>query len=666
MLDDGTEPRRRRGTVLLLSTIIIIGSIAGLYMIPPTYSIPDLAVRVAIIDSGININQELKPRVVAERSFVNTSYGYSEDDNSTMDSNPLGIPHGTYVATIIASEATDAALVNAKVVAENDVATPIAIFEAIRWVVLEENCSVINLSLGIAPIDNDLIGEAVKWAFNRGVSIVAAAGNNGQNGISGSSVESPAMYPEVIAVAAIDSYNELYSFSARGPLRDRTMKPDISALGSYSENGRTVLGTSFAAPVVAAGVAKIISHCITNGWSWTPGMVKAAVMIGASTLPYEEWQVGAGLFNLVTTLLYIDFADKRDNLPLIAVVTPTETPFSFERYFVNHTSKIRISVFSSDYDTFSISYRGVGSRWLDGPTSISVNQTGSYDVDLKVESSRIVEDVEASISLSASGYLEMGVDLEVNAIVALRNVAFDISHTSWSSDSIYGQFRQLYYILTSTGIAVDELRETDNLTLDVLSMYDGVFVLDPCAWAAVVDGFTYRNVGIYTYTPEELAAYADYYASGGNLFLVGLSNSSIDHTHANELFSLFNITLVNDHIPSITITVNGISSTALITDMITHPITDLIDSFDYNGCSLNFTGDAFEIAWTDYNWVDANGTLHTDNRTVLVGHENSIGGRLIATGSNFFLDNWALNNLYRSDQDLRFVRQAVYWLLSIF
>ena len=179
MVDDGTEPKRRRGTVLLLSTIIIIGSIAGLYMIPPTYSIPDLAVRVAVIDSGININQELEPRVVAERSFVNTSYGYSEDDNSTMDSSPLGIPHGTYVATIIASEATDAALVNAKVVAENDVATPIAIFEAIRWVVLEENCSVINLSLGIAPIDNDLVGEAVQWAFDRGVSIVAAAGNNG-------------------------------------------------------------------------------------------------------------------------------------------------------------------------------------------------------------------------------------------------------------------------------------------------------------------------------------------------------------------------------------------------------------------------------------------------------------------------------------------------------
>ncbi|MGD9397566.1 MAG: S8 family serine peptidase, partial [Candidatus Thorarchaeota archaeon] len=614
MADDGSEPRRRRGTVLLLTTIIIIGSIAGLYAVPPSYSTPELTVRVAIIDSGITINQELEPRVIAERSFVNSTYGYSEDDNSTMDSNPEGIPHGTYIAAIIASEAPDAALVNAKVVSSDDIATPAAIVEAIRWVVLEENCSVINLSLGFSPIDNDLVGEAVQWAFSQGVSIVAAAGNNGQNGISGSSVESPAMYPEVIAVAAVDESNELYSFSARGPLRDRVMKPDISALGIYNENGRTVLGTSFAAPIVTAGVSMIISHCITNGWSWTPGMIKAAVMIGASNLPYEEWQVGAGLFDLDTTLLYIDFAQKRSSLPLVAVVTPTVTPFSFERYFINHTSRLHISIFASGNDTFTFSYGGVGSKWLEGPTSLYVNQSGSFDVSLRVESSEATENEDASISIRSSGYMRLGIEMEVSAITALNEVAFDISHTSWSVDSTYGQFRELYRTLINAGIAVDELRDADNLTSVVLSSYDAVFVLDPCAWGTVVDEFSYRRVSIYTYTPDELAAYAEYYENGGNLFLVGLSNSSIDHAHANDLYSLFNITLVDDHIPGITITINGVSSTKLITDMIPHNITNLVDSFDYNGCSLNFTGDGYEIAWTEYRWADTNGTIHKENR----------------------------------------------------
>ena len=481
MVDDGSEPKRRRGTVLLLTTIIIIGSIAGLYAVPPTYSTPDLTVRVAIIDSGITINQELEPRVVSERSFVNSTYGYSEDDNSTMDSNPEGIPHGTYIAKIIASEAPDAALVNAKVVSSNDIATPAAIAEAIRWVVLEENCSVINLSLGFSPIDYDLVCDAVRWAFNQGVSIVAAAGNNGQNGISGSSVESPAMYPEVIAVAAVDESNELYSFSARGPLRNRVMKPDISALGIYNENGRTVLGTSFAAPIVTAGVSMIISHCITNGWSWTPGMIKAAVMIGASNLPYEEWQVGAGLFDLDTSLLYINFAENRDGLPLIAVVTPIVNPFSFERYFINHTSRLHISIFASGNDIFTVSYGGVGGKWLEGPTSLYVNQSGSFDITLRVESSHAIENEDASISIRSSGYLRLGIEMEISAIAALHEVAFDITHTSWSMDSTYGQFRELYRTLINAGIAVDELRDRDNLTSPVLSSYDAIFVLDPCA-----------------------------------------------------------------------------------------------------------------------------------------------------------------------------------------
>jgi len=664
-VNEGSEPKRRRGTVLLIFTIIVVGSIAGLYAAPPTFTIPNLAVRVAIIDSGIDINQELETRVVAEKSFVNTSFGYPETDNSTTDSKPGGAAHGTIIATIISSEDPDAALVNAKVVSSSDIATHTAIVEAIRWAVLEEKCHVISLSLGISPIYNDSIGVAIQWAFNRGVSIVAAAGNNGQDGVAGSSVESPAMYPEVIAVAAVDESNIPYSFSATGPLRDRIMKPDISARGEYKDNGLTVLGTSFAAPIVAAGVSRIIAHCIKKGWTWTPGMVKAAVMIGASKLPFEGWQVGAGLFNLDTSLLYIDFALKEDGLPLIAVITPTSSPFSFEQYFVNHTSRIIISIFASSNDTFSLSYRGMAAKWFTGPSTIFVNQSTHVIVDLRVESSESLENLEASISFTSSGYYQLKLELMFDAPIALREVAFDITHTSWSVDSMYGQFRQLYRILTEANIAVDELRSPDNLSLTVLSLYDAVFVLDPCAWAYAVNGFSYERIGLYSYSPQQLAAYAEYFADGGSLFLVGLSNSSIDQNRANELFSQFNITLNNDHVPGITIIVNGVSSTELITEMIQHPITDRVDTFDYNGCSLNLTGAVFEIAWKDVIWQDENGTYLSERRSVFVGLENDNGGRLIATGSNFFLDNWALNDLYRSDQDLRFVRQSVCWLLHV-
>ena len=99
--------------------------------------------------------------------------------------------------------------------------------------------------------------------------------------------------------------------------------------------------------------------------------------------------------------------------------------------------------------------------------------------------------------------------------------------------------------------------------------------------------------------------------------------------------------------------------------MIQSPITDIVDAFDYNGCSLNFTGDVFEIAWKDATWEDTNGTEHSEHYSVLVGLENGNGGRLLATGSNFFLDNWALSDLYRSDKNLQFALQSIYWLLHV-
>jgi hypothetical protein len=665
--DEDREPTRRRGTVLLFITVILISSIVGAYSLPRFFSVPDLEIRVAVIDSGIDIDQELETRVVAAKSFVNRTYGFETDDNSTSDSNPGNTPHGTYIAKIIASEAPDVAIVNAKVVSQTDEATPLAISEAIRWSVLEENCSVINLSLGFSPLVEDYIGHTIRWAFERGVSIVAAAGNGGVGGVAGSSIDSPAIYPEVIAVAALDEANTLYPFSSIGPLRDRVMKPEVAAKGYYNDNGRTVVGTSFAAPVVSAGVTQIISHCLSNGWSWTPGMIKAAIMISASPLPYEEWEAGAGLFDLDTALLYLDSVQKPDGLPLLAVITPNESPFSFERIFVNHTTLIPVSIYTSSNVTFDISYRGRNSEWVHGPQQVFVNQSDSFTIELEVIASDSLENLEASVSFYSTGYLSMSLRLEFDARAPHKTVAFDISHTPWPIDSSFGQFRELYHTLTKVGIAVDELRYPENITQDVFSKYDAIFLLDPCAWGYLVDsnGIDFLKTSIYDYDAEEIAAYENYYDQGGSLFFTALSNNSIDHHAVNDLFSAFNLTLNNDTLPVISIVINGMQNTELVTDMIDHVVTRLIDSFDYNGCSLNYTGDAFEMAWVEVMDQHDNGTIYPVNKTVLVGSENSRGGRLIATGTNFFIDNWALRNLYRSDHNFKIVLQSVYWLLHI-
>ena len=99
VVDESREPSRRRGTVLLFTTIIIVATITGLSIIPQSYTDPDLTIRVAVIDSGIDIDHELETRVVAGKSFVNTAFGYIEDDNSTTDSSPGDVSHGTFIAT---------------------------------------------------------------------------------------------------------------------------------------------------------------------------------------------------------------------------------------------------------------------------------------------------------------------------------------------------------------------------------------------------------------------------------------------------------------------------------------------------------------------------------------------------------------------------------------
>jgi major intracellular serine protease len=665
MTEDIVEPTRKRGTALLVITIIVVASVVALQAIPRAYTEPNLDVRVAIIDSGINKDAELRPRVIAEKSFINESYGYLSTDSSIEDSYPSGSLHGTYVAKIVASGAPDAGIVNAKVVGSNDIATSSAIVAAIHWAIIAENCSVINLSLGMDLVSGDIVGEAVKWAFHQGVCVVAAAGNNGQNGISGSSIDSPAAYPEVIAVAGIDDLLSPYSFSGRGPLRDRVMKPDIAALGYYSENGGTVFGTSFAAPIVSAGAAVLIAHCLKNSWAWTPGLIKATLLASAAKIPSENWEVGVGKIDLETALIYLDNAQKEEGLPLLGAITPIEGPFSFEHWFVNHSVFIPVSIFSSSNVTFTLAYRGAAAQWLHGPSEVTINQTGTILLELSVVASSSLMNLEGWVSFIAPGYLNLKTYLNFDVFLPFKEIAFDFSTTPWAIDSIYGQFRVLTTRLANLGFAVDEFRSQDEINVASLKKYDAVFVIDPCAWEYRMVNNTVTKVSNYSYTPTQVSSYVQYWAQGGSLFLVGLSNSSLDLKNTNNLYSAFNITLNYDSIPAITIVVNGMVSTTEIVNMIDHPITDFLFSFDYNGCSLNHTGTAFEIAWAEVSWLNESMIVQTENRTVLAGLENENGGRVLATGSNFFLDNWALSNLYQSTQDYRLALQALYWLVHV-
>ena len=198
-----------RGTALLVIALVVIATSTVIVFLPRD-SLPYLQVRVAIIDSGINHEESLLSRIVAEKSFITLENNYESEDNSTLDSYPNRNLHGTFIARIISENTANSALVNAKVVTSGNEATEAGIIEAIYWAVLEENCTVINISLGKNPTSSDPLKRVIEWAVKRGVSIVAAVGNRAQNGIGGTSIDTPAIYREVIAVAGVDESGSPY------------------------------------------------------------------------------------------------------------------------------------------------------------------------------------------------------------------------------------------------------------------------------------------------------------------------------------------------------------------------------------------------------------------------------------------------------------------------
>jgi len=224
---------------------------------------------VAVIDTGVSRVGDL-----AETKFVPGYNFIANNDNATDDHG-----HGTHVAGTIAQStnnklgvagvAFQASIMPIKVLSARGSGSMAGIAQGIRWAA-DHGANVINMSLG-GPVAVGTIGSAVKYAREKGVTIVAAAGNDGRG-----SVSYPARYPGVIAVAATQ-YDETTTFYSNwGPQIDIAApggnvrvdqngdgKPDgvlqhTIVPGNTSQTDYLwFMGTSMASPHVA-GVAALI------------------------------------------------------------------------------------------------------------------------------------------------------------------------------------------------------------------------------------------------------------------------------------------------------------------------------------------------------------------------------------------------------------------------
>ena len=213
-------------------------------------------IKIAILDTGVDQNHEdLAGKIIENADFTGST---SVDDR---------YGHGTHVAGIAAAVTNNAlgvagvgyncGILNGKVLADDGSGAYSWIASGIIWAT-DKGAKVINMSLG-GRLGSYALLEAVNYAWNHGVVVVAAAGNNGT-----SKANYPAYYTNCIAVAATDSSDAKASFSNYGSWVDvaapgvniySTMPNHSNAIGLT--NYGSLSGTSMATPFVA-GLAGLV------------------------------------------------------------------------------------------------------------------------------------------------------------------------------------------------------------------------------------------------------------------------------------------------------------------------------------------------------------------------------------------------------------------------
>ena len=208
-------------------------------------------IKVGIIDSGISVKHP-DLTVVGGVNTINPRKSYDDDHG-----------HGSHVAGIVAAldnnigvigVAPEAQLYAIKVLDRRASGFLSDVIEGLQWAI-ENHMQVVNMSLGTAS-DVQSYHDAIITVYNAGITIVAAAGNDGE---TDGKIYYPAKYPETIAVSATDNTDDLAYFSSYGEEVDLAAPGQAINSTWKGEDYHIGSGTSMATPHVAGTVALILA-----------------------------------------------------------------------------------------------------------------------------------------------------------------------------------------------------------------------------------------------------------------------------------------------------------------------------------------------------------------------------------------------------------------------
>lgn len=217
------------------------------------------SVLVAVIDTGIDWDH---PDLAS--NYVPLGYDWVNNDPDPMDDHG----HGTHCAGVIAAVLNNgigiAGLAQVRIMAEKGLGSTgsgrsdelaNAIIHAVN-----QGADILSISWG-GYVRSTVVHEAVRYAYDNGVLVVAAAGNDAVG-----TKHYPAAYDEVVAVIATDEFDNLATFTNFGDWVE-VSAPGVHIYSTVWDDSYTNMsGTSMSAPHVS-GVAALI-------WSQFPSMTR--------------------------------------------------------------------------------------------------------------------------------------------------------------------------------------------------------------------------------------------------------------------------------------------------------------------------------------------------------------------------------------------------------
>lgn len=274
-------------------------------------------VGVAVLDTGIFPHQDFDDRITAFADIT----GHKKDAYDDCG-------HGTHICGIIGGSgvssdgryqgmAPGCSLIGVKVLDRKGNGYAADVLKGITWILENKErlgIRIMNISVGSygkkGMSENSALVKGVNRAWDEGLVVVVAAGNNGPGRMS---ITTPGISRKVITVGCSDDDmevivggNRMVDYSGRGPTAACICKPDVVAPGCSvvscaSRPGKYTIksGTSMSTPIVSGAIALLLEKY--------PDMtnldVKLKLMESSRDIGLPKNQQGWGLLDVERLLL---------------------------------------------------------------------------------------------------------------------------------------------------------------------------------------------------------------------------------------------------------------------------------------------------------------------------------------------------------------------------